>query len=1019
MVVSIGAVASPAQGVSYYERDGYYARDDPAHREASAWFGKGADALGLEGSVDPDLFIDVLAGEVPDGSGIRLGRRNKEGEIDHRAGRDLTFSAPKSVSLAALVGGDGRIVAVHDAAVRKSLKWIEANAAETRMRDPKMGCMVRACGQSIVAATFRHDTSRNLDPQLHTHAVIANMVQGEDSKWRTMANERLYASKMLVGALYRAELARGLEELGYAVEKTHADGRFEIAGVPRPIIEAFSTRRAEIKAAMEARGRGAPADNPRVAERAALMTRSHKRDVDKEALRETWQRQAADLGFGARNLVNEARHWQWAHEVLPGAPAGRDREAEPARESDADRAAAWAVEHLSEREAVFARTDLLTATLAWSPGKVTIGEGEAAVQRMEKAGTLHAARTEVLGDALTTEKALIDETETIRLMERGQGGSKQVMRRWMVKPLLHNGRLTEGQRDAVTTILTSKDRVVGVQGYAGTGKTAMLDRARSLAERRGYRMIGLAPSASATATLEAEAGIRSETLQRFLVRNAGVAEGRLTPRGEREMRAFFCKTVMVVDEGSLASTVQARDLLRIADRLRILRVVLVGDEKQLDAVDAGKPFAQLQQAGMKTVVMDEILRQKDPALKEAVRASLAGEVRGAFERLGERVAEVKFDNLAGAAAARWLKLSPEERERTGLMAPSHALRQTVNDHIRERLARDGVIHGPAFEGERLVSLGFTTAEKMQAANYAPGDVVAFHRAYKSLGVEKGEECRVRDVDGARGTVMLEVADGGTVPWRPRQVGASRGAVEVYRAEPTELRAGDRIRWTRNDADLGLVNSHTAEVTVVRGDRVSFLLEYGRMLELERGHAQLHHLDHAWASTVHAFQGRTVDNVIAVMEANHPHLTTQKSFYVEISRARHRAELVTDDAKALCDRLEAATGERVSALEAVAEAERAKSAERARQAAAREASTRREREVGRDAPALKPARLRTPAPARSRERAIESETSPQIPARLPEPEQSPRPTRSPRPARAPEPARERAPRTIEYELELEL
>ena len=1026
MVVSIGAVASPSQGVSYYERDGYYAKDDAAHREASAWFGKGAEALGLEGPVDPDLLTNVLAGEVPDGSGIRLGRRSKEDEIDHRPGRDLTFSVPKSVSLAALIGGDERIVGVHDAAVRKSLAWIEGNVAETRMRDPEIGRMVRVGGQSIVAAIFRHDTSRNLDPQLHTHAVIANMVLGEDGglprsggtprsgKWRTMANERLYESKMLIGALYRAELARGLEELGYAVEKTHADGRFEIAGVPRPVIDAFSTRRAEIEAAMEERGLGDPAANPRVAERAALVTRSHKRDVDKEALHGTWQRQAADLGFDARDLVNEARHWQWSRGDRPVPSAGQDREAD--KTTDADRAAAWAVEHLSEREAVFARTDLLTATLAWSPGKVAIDEAEAAVERIEKAGTLHGARTPILGDALTTEKALIDETETIRLMERGQGRSKPVMRRWMVKPLLHNGRLTEGQRDAVTTILSSKDRVVGVQGYAGTGKTAMLDRARSLAERRGYRMIGLAPSASATATLEAEAGIRSETLQRFLARNAGVAEGRLTPRGEREMRASFRRTVLVVDEGSLASTVQARDLLRIADRLRIPRVVLVGDEKQLDAVDAGKPFAQLQRAGMHTVVMDEILRQKDPALKEAVRASLAGDVRGAFERLGDRVAEVKPDNLAGAAAARWLKLSPEERENTGLMAPSHALRQTVNGHIRERLARDGAIHGPALVSERLVSLGFTTAEKVQAANYAPGDVVAFHRAYKSLGVDKGKERRVREVDGARGTVMLEGADGGAVPWRPRHVGASRGAVEVYRAEPMELRSGDRIRWTRNDATLGLVNSHTAEVTAVREDRVSFLLEDGRNLELSQGHPQLRHLDHAWASTVHAFQGRTVDNVIAVMEANHPHLTTQKSFYVEISRARHRAELVTDDAKALCDRLEAATGERVSALEGVAAAaELAKRKEQARQAMECEAATHREKEAGRDAPAREAAELRTPAPARGGDRVIEPEAPPGRPERT----QAPKPARAPEPSKAPEPVRERAPRQIEYELELEL
>ena len=383
------------------------------------------------------------------------------------------------------------------------------------------------------------------------------------------------------------------------------------------------------------------------------------------------------------------------------------------------------------------------------------------------------------------------------------------------------------------------------------------------------------------------------------------------------MRAAYRKTVLVVDEGSLASTVQARDLLRVANTLRIPRVVLVGDAKQLDAVDAGKPFAQLQQAGMKTAVMEEIMRQRDPDLKAAVQASLAGDVKRAFEKLGSNVAEVKPDNLAGAAAARWLALSPGERENTGLMAPSHTLREEINAIVRDRLVRDGMVHGPAMKSERLVSHGFTHAEKSLAANYRPGDVVAFHRPYKRLGVEKGDELRVAGVDHEARTVWLEGGDGQTVPWKPGEIGGRSGGVEVYKVESMELRAGDRIRWTRNDAGLGLVNSQTAEVTgVMKDGRVTFRLEDGRRLELGRDDPQLRHLDHAWASTVHAFQGRTVDNVIAAMEAGHPQLTTQKSFYVEISRARDRAELVTDDAKALREQLEAASGERIAALEAV-------------------------------------------------------------------------------------------------------
>ena len=930
MVVSIGAVASPAQGVSYYERDGYYAKDDPEHRRSSAWAGKGAEELGLDGPVDPETFRAVLAGEVPDGSGKRLGRIAKGGSRVHRPGRDLTFSAPKSVSLAALAGGDARVVKAHDRAVARTLAWVEGNAAETRLRDPETGRMVRAGNQKTVAATFRHDTSRNLDPQLHTHAVLANMVKGGDGKWRTMANEGLYRRQKLIGMIYRSELAHGLSRLGYGIEKSHADGRFEIAGVAREVIEAFSTRRAEIEAAVAERG-GDTAANPRLAERAALMTRAHKRDVDKAELRESWRRQAEALGFDARGLAAEALARGSSRSAdanrdgrqrngAPAADAGRTRNpgaSVGAATTLAAEAAAWAAAHLAEREAVFSRADLLAATLAWRPGMVSVGEAEKEVQKMLSNGTLHAAPALASGDGLTTDKALADERETIGLMRAGQKRGRPVMRGWMVSARLRRGPLTEGQREAVKLILGTKDRVVGVQGYAGTGKTHMLKRVRALAEKTGHRMVGLAPSASAVQTLGSEAGIETETLQRFLARNAGVAEGRLTKKGEREMRAAFEKTVLVVDEGSLASTVQARNLLRIANTLRIPRVVLVGDSKQLDAVDAGKPFAQLQDAGMKTATMDRIMRQRDGDLKAAVEASLAGEIGKAFDRLGSNVAEVKPDNIAGAVAARWLRLSPEKRERTGVMAPSHALRQAINQHIRERLAREGRLHGPAFEGQRLVSRGYTNAQKALSGNYAQGDIVVFHRPYKRIGVDKGDERRVIGVDQKRREVLIDGGEAGkAVRWKPGEIAGRRGGSEVYRAEGIELRAGDRIRWTRNNKELGLVNSRTAEVVQVQDARVTFRLEDGKKLELGRGDPQLRHLDHAWASTVHAFQGRTVDNVIAAMEATHPHLTTQKSFYVEISRARDRAELVTDDAKALREQLEAVTGERISALEGI-------------------------------------------------------------------------------------------------------
>ena len=389
---------------------------------------------------------------------------------------------------------------------------------------------------------------------------------------------------------------------------------------------------------------------------------------------------------------------------------------------------------------------------------------------------------------------------------------------------------------------------------------------------------------------------------------------------------------------------------------------------ELGRIDADQQAAHRRQAGRAVPAVAaahaEALQHPgaeivDPFADRLVAAH-AAQRRGGGER--QHRGQGKPDNLAGAAAARWLALSPEERANAGLMAPSHAIRERINEIVRERLVRDGTVHGPVMTAERLVSRGYTDAEKTLSSNYAPSDVVAFHRPYKRLGVEKGDELRVAGVDRKARTVMLEGRDGEQVAWQPNRLAARSGGVEVYGSEDIELRAGDRIRWTRNDIGLGLVNSQIAEVAAVRNGRVAFRLEDGRMLDLSPGDPQLRHVDRAWASTVHAFQGRTVDTVIAAMEANHPNLTNQKTLYVEISRARDRAELVTDDKTALRERLEMVTGERIAALEAVGE-DKAKG---------REAGLEAGRSAGGERDASEsPERERTPEPDMEKARAPKS------------------------------------------------
>ncbi len=913
MVASIGVVASPSQGVSYYQRDGYYAKDDPAHLEASAWAGKGAEALGLSGPVHPDTFQSILEGKAP--GGPHLGRRGKDGEIEHRPGRDVTMSAPKSVSLVALIGGDERIVAAHDRAVTTTLGWVEKNAVLTRMQDGTTGAMVHAGDQKTVVATFRHDTSRNLDPQLHTHCVIANMVQSADNRWRTMVNDGLYRQQKAISAIYRAELAEGLGHLGYELERTHADGRFEIVGIPREVIDAFSTRRAEIEAAMKERGFDDPADNKRLADRAALMTRAAKRDVDKGELRQVWERQALSLGFSPQPVMERAAERE--PETSTWGPARREALLSGEEYFVTD-AVNWAVEHLSERQAVFSHADLLAAALSAEPGSATVQEAEWAVEVLERDGKLHGAVGPEHGRHWATGAAVAREWETVGLMRAGKDAGKRIMRRWVATAKLHRGRLNEGQKEAVKTVLSSTDRVVGVQGYAGTGKTTMLDRFRSLAESAGYQVKGLAPSASAARTLGRESGIRSETLQRYLTRHAGVAEGRATPRSLRELRAAQAGTVLVVDESSLASSEQMRGLLRIATALRLPRVVLVGDEKQLDGVEAGKPFAQLKSAGMETTVMDEILRQRDMELREAVRAGLAGEVKTAFARLGDRVVQTEPDRIGREAAERWLSLPPEQRERAGVIAPTRALRDRINDTIRDRLIAEGAVSGPAREVGKLVPRGLTHAELTRSGNYEAGDTVIFNRRYKALGVEKGARREVAGVDPDTRTVHLKDDLGNVVDWEPSRIAAAKGGVELFRSEKMELRRGDKVRFTRNDPASGLTNGQLAAVESLGKEGFGFRLEDGSPMKLGEGDPQIHHLDRAWAATIHSYQGRTVDQIIAAMPSGNANLVNQKSLYVAISRARDRADLVTDDPKRLADQLERATGERIAALDAVAE-----------------------------------------------------------------------------------------------------
>ena len=903
MVASVTRLKAAAMTVHYFEADGYYAKNDPDHRKASSWHGEAAALLGLHGTVKPKRFEDVLAGYVP-GTDLRLGRL-RDGEHQHRPGVDVTFSAPKSVSLEALVFAPGRtgarVVRAHDEAVHATLGFIETELLQTRSYDPQTGRRPRVQADGMAAATFRHLASRNLDPQLHTHAVIANMTRGRDGGWRSAEFTSVERSKLLIGAYYRNELRTGLEKIGYATVPTLV-GRmpgFEIAGYQRPMLDAFSTRRRELLDYMHDRGWE---NTPARTQQAALYTRQRKSEPDRQVLNEAWQERAQEIGPARDRDVARGRNGARA------ASPQSELRAQPSALSVVRRA----VEHLEERRTVFSANDLRAWALAHGGGRHSLEALDIGIAQLRRDGHLIEATARRADLAFVTDRARAAERDIIAGMRTGLDAGRSLAPAAAVEAKLDEAGLNEGQRDAARTILLSPHRTVGVQGHAGSGKTTMLRTVAALAGER--RIVGLASSASAVHVLAGEADIPARTLQGFLTRYRDVGDGIASPERTEEARRALGGAVLILDEASMVGTVQMRALTRIAAQTDVARLALIGDRRQLRAVEAGQPFGLLQDAGMPTARMDEVVRQRDADLRAAVLHMVADEPRLAVEELGNGVLEMEGDELGRRAAQLWLDLDPSLRVGTAILAPTHELRAEINAAVRQGLSEEGVLHGSELEIERYVNLHLTRSQKGDAANYRPGDVAVFHHDVYGVKARAGDACRV--VEAEDGGVLLAHPDG-----RERRIdpaGYIRYRLDLYETQAMVLRAGDRVRWTRNDTARGLINGEQARVLSIGPVNVHMRTQDGREIAIARDDPQLHHLDHAYSSTVHAAQGLTCDRVIAVLDTDRGAPADQAMFYVELTRARDNVVLLTDDREALVEALETAPAEELSALRAIGE-----------------------------------------------------------------------------------------------------
>jgi conjugative relaxase-like TrwC/TraI family protein len=852
------------------------------------WQGRLAENFALAGAVSADDFARLSQGQHPQ-TGEQLVRQRASYEytdadgktvktMEHRAGWDATFSAPKSVSVTALVGGDDRVRAAHRQSIRIALEHLE-HYTMARIG----GNHPAEATAKFVAAKFEHDTARPVDgyaaPQLHTHAVIFNITERETGGYRALQPQSLFASQQFATAIYQSELTYRLRQLGYEITAGRS-GAPEIKGYTQEYLDASSPRSQQIREYLERTGR----NGKEAAEIAAHSTRDSKQIHSLGEVMAAHRRLAAEYGNQADTVVRGARE------------RSQHQDRELNSQQRVQEAVTFSRDKNFEREAVVDERVIVRDALRRGMGEITYGQVRGNLDARLHSGEFETVeRAHMPGRQFTTAKTIEAEQEIVRRLHQGKHVLQPAMSRAdAIQVADRQPHLNGAQRSVVEDVLSSPDRIQGIQGYAGAGKTTVLATLRGVVEAHGYEVQGFAPTSRAARQLR-EAGIEAGTLQGFLARSA---QSDAVP----DRRQFY-----FVDESSLASTSQMRELLaRLGPGDRVL---LIGDTRQHQGVEAGRPFEQLQEAGMRTAKLDEIVRQKDPSLKSAVELLATGQVSAALESLQQhgRMKEIPDREERIRAIARSYVESPDK---TLIVSPDNASRRELNIAVRQELKANGTLASDDFTFRVLVQRqDMTGADRGWANHYEPGDVIRYARGSRTLGIEGGSYGTVVAINPAANLLAVDTASGELVSYDPRRL----AGVSVYREVSREFSVGDRVQFTAPDRSLGVANRDLAIIESIAPDgRLAARLEDNRQLEFNP--ADHRHFDHGYAVTSHSAQGLTAERVLVHADTGvHPDLLNSRFGYVAVSRASHEATIFTNDAGNLGQQLGAEVS-KTSALE---------------------------------------------------------------------------------------------------------
>ena len=944
---SIASVRSASGASNYFAKDDftngdYYASENG---EVSQWGGKGAEAAGLSGQVDKATFERALNGELPSGE--------KVGQVENRrAGFDLTFSAPKSVSLMAYVAGDKRILGpdgVQMQAVRQTMAWIERNLAETR-KDIG-GKKIPVQTGNLLYALFQHDTSRALDPQAHVHAIVANLTRMADGKWQSLHADRIWASNTVIGAVYHAYMRAGLEKIGYQVETGGKHGTFEITGVPQKVIDAFSQRRADIVAAAQSLGIKSAQGMREVTAR----TRDPKLGLDnRDTLRQDWIDKAKALGFDGKDLLSAAERVTRAHDhdasrspLERGADAIRaavasareivgnylatpdplvdravTRLAGTPADARAQFAVASAVRILATREAAFDVHRLAKQALDLGLKGVTIDHVERRIERLVATERLipgQVRQHDTTYRMVPTPDSLRTEERIIATIDKERGTIPSIVAPDRAPTLLQAASphdLNAGQLAAATLIVSGTDRIAFVQGVAGAGKSTVLEAAARTLEGEGRRLHGLAFQNKMVADMKAGAGIEAQTIASFVWQGERHLAFPDTPAAQAK-RDEMKNTVLVVDEMSMVSNDDLLRLFEVAAALGVEAIRGVGDKQQLMPINAGKAFSVVQAAGAPVAYMNDNLRQRTDVLRTVAELANVGRASAAVRVLGDNVIETKGGEQSPVevAADRWLALSAEERSLTAVFASGRETRGDINTRIQEGLIADGTLKGPGLDTTVHDRVSLTPEELRHTQFYKVGQQVTVTGHIPELGLRRGgtfEVSRVfaNKVEMRRGSEKIRFAPQKLDPT------VTLERLQISTLDTVRLHEGETIRWTTNDKERGMDNAALATVTGIENGRVTVELASKDTITLEPGDPMLSRLSLAYALNMHMAQGITTDKGIGVMLSHETNLSNQRLFNVLVTRVRDAITLVTDNTDKLMRQLDRNPGDKTSSLETV-------------------------------------------------------------------------------------------------------